>query len=212
MATLDTTKVKWVRYLAPGGVVLNFEGQAGLSSPKVLSTNMIKRLLDQKVIVEEINADETTTLLTEDNYNTDNGGLPVEDTVQVTDDIEATHSSIRDARQAARIAKISEEFKKRFSGEEEEETESKEISSLAISKSSATINVGQNISVAGMPTKVTATLDDGSNVELDLNWDMTDVDTTEEDIFEIKGTPVLTTDITNPGGKSVIFTLTVVAA
>ena len=212
MATLDTTKVKWVRYLAPGGVVLNFEGQAGLSKPKVLSTDMIKRLLDQKVIVEEINADETTTLLTKDNYNTDNGGLAVEDTVQVTDDVEATHSSIRDARQAARIAKISEEFKKRFSDEEEEETESKEISSLAISKSSATINVGQNISVAGMPTKVTATLDDGSNVELDLNWDMTDVDTTEEDIFEIKGTPVLTTGITNPGGKSVTFTLTVVAA
>ena len=212
MATLDTTKVKWVRYLAPGGVVLNFEGQAGLSKPKVLSTDMIKRLLDQKVIVEEINADETTTLLTEDNYNTDNGGLPVEDTIQVTDDVEATHSSIRDARQAARIAKISEEFKKRFSDEEEEETESKEISSLVISKSSATINVGQNISVAGMPTKVTATLDDGSNVELDLNWDMTDVDTTEEDIFEIKGTPVLTTGITNPGGKSVTFTLTVVAA
>ena len=212
MATLDTTKVKWVRYLAPGGVVLNFEGQAGLSRPKVLSTDMIKKLIDQKAIVEEIKADETTVLLTEDNYNKDNGGLAVQDTVQVTDDVEATHSSIRDARQAARIAKISEEFKKRFSDEEEEETESKEISSLAISKSSATINVGQNISVAGMPTKVTATLDDGSNVELDLNWDMTDVDTTEEDIFEIKGTPVLTTGITNPGGKSVTFTLTVVAA
>jgi hypothetical protein len=173
---------------------------------------MIKKLIDQKAIVEEIKADETTILLTEDNYNTDNGGLAVEDTVQVTDDVEATHSSIRDARQAARIAKISEEFKKRFSDEEEEETESKEISSLAISKSSATINVGQNISVAGMPTKVTATLDDGSKAELDLNWDMTDVDTTEEDIFEIKGTPVLTTGITNPGGKSVTFTLTVVAA
>ena len=213
MATLDTTKVKWVRYLAPGGVVLNFEGQTGLSKPKALTVGMIKRLLDQKAIVEEIKADETTILLTEDNYNKDNGGLPVQDTVQVTDDVEATHSSIRDARQAARIAKISEEFKKRFSGEEEEETEtSKEISSLAISKSSATINVGQNISVAEMPTKVTATLDDGSEAELDLDWDMTDVDTTEEDIFEIKGTPVLTTGITNPGSKSVTFTLTVVAA
>ena len=212
MATLDTTKYKWVRYLAPGGVVLNFEGQTGLSKPKVLSTVMIKKLIDQKAIVEEINEDETTTLLTEENYNTDNGGLAVEDTVQVTDDVEATHSSIRETRQAARIAKISEDFKKRFSGEEEEETESKEISSLAISKSSATINVGQDISVAEMPTKVTATLDDGSSVELDLDWDMTDVDTTDEDIFEIKGTPVLTTGITNTGDKSVTFTLTVVAA
>ena len=111
MATLDTTKVKWVRYLAPGGVVLNFEGQTGLSSPKALTVNMIKKLLDQGAIIEEINEDETTTLITEDNYNTDNGGLAVEDTVQVVDDIEKTHATARAAKQAARIAKIGEDFK-----------------------------------------------------------------------------------------------------
>jgi hypothetical protein len=108
MVTLDTTKFKLVKIIySPGGLVINYQGLTGLIfKPIVLSVELIEKLVKQKAIVVELKEDGTEVSLTTDNYNTDNGGIAVEDTAQIPANIEAEHITERQARQEARIADI----------------------------------------------------------------------------------------------------------
>jgi hypothetical protein len=58
--------------------------------------------------------------------------------------------------------------------------------------------------------KVTATLDDESEVELKLTWDTSDFVANTVGEYELIGTPVLTKNIYNSGDETVTFTLKVI--
>ena len=205
MATLDTTKFKWVRVWSPGGVVINFQGQTGLTKPMALSVETIKKYLDQKSIVEEIKDDETTLRLTLENYNTDNGGKAVEDTVILPADIEKIHADARAAEQQARIDRIEKEYKEYF-----EANDAKDIVLLTIATTELVVNKGTIVEDIKLPTKATATLDDESEVEVKLTWDTSDFVANTVGEYELVGTPVLTKGIYNSGGETVTFTLKVI--
>ncbi len=205
MATLDTTKYKWVRVWSPGGVVINYQGQTGLSKPMALSVETIKKYLDQRSIVEEIKDDETTLRLTLDNYDKDNGGLAVEDTVIFPADIEQIHADAREAEQQARIDRISKEYKEYF-----EINDAKDIVLLTIPTIELVVNKGTIVEDVKLPSKATATLDDESEVELKLTWDTSDFVANTVGEYELIGTPVLTQRIYNSGNETVTFTLKVI--
>jgi rhamnose utilization protein RhaD (predicted bifunctional aldolase and dehydrogenase) len=205
MATLDTTKFKWVRVWSPGGVVINFQGQTGLSKPMALSVETIKKYLDQKSIVEEIKDDETTLRLTLENYNTDNGGKAVEDTVIFPADIEKIHADARAAEQQARIDRIEKEYKEYF-----ETNHAKDIVLLTIATTELVVNKGTIVEDVKLPMKATATLDDESEVEVKLTWDTSDFVANTVGEYELIGTPVLTQGIYNSGEETVTFTLKVI--
>ena len=205
MATLNTTEYKWVRVWSPGGVVINYQGQTGLSKPMALPVAIIKKYLEQKAIVEEIKEDETTLRLTLDNYNTDNGGLAVEDTVIFPEDIEGIHTAARVAKQQARIDKIGEEYKEYF-----ENNDAKDIVLLTIAPTELVVNKGTIVEDVKLPSKVTATLDDESEVELKLTWDTSAFVANTVGEYKLVGTPVLTQGIYNSSDETVTFTLKVI--
>ena len=205
MATLATTEYKWVRVWSPGGVVINFQGQTGLSKPMALPVKTIKKYLEQKSIVEEIKDDETTVRLTLDNYDKNNGGLAVEDTVIFPADIEQIHADAREAEQQARIDRISKEYKEYF-----EINDAKDIVLLTIPTTELVVNKGTIVEDIKLPTKATATLDDESEVEVKLTWDTSDFIANTVGEYELVGTPVLTQGIYNSGEETVTFTLKVI--
>lgn len=205
MATLNTTEYKWVRVWSPGGVVINYQGQTGLSKPMALPVDIIKKYLEQKSIVEEIKEDETTVRLTLENYNKNNGGLAVEDTVIFPADIEQIHADARAAEQQARIDRIKKEYKEQF-----ETNDAKDIVLLTIATTELVVNKGTIVEDIKLPTKATATLDDESEVELKLTWDTSDFVANTVGEYELVGTPVLTQRIYNSGNETVTFTLKVI--
>jgi rhamnose utilization protein RhaD (predicted bifunctional aldolase and dehydrogenase) len=205
MATLNTTEYKWVRVWSPGGVVINFQGQTGLSKPMALPVAIIKKYLEQKSIVEEIKDDETTLRLTLENYNTDNGGKAVEDTVIFPADIEKIHADAREAEQQARIDRIEKEYKEYF-----ETNDAKDIVLLTIATTELVVNKGTIVEDVKLPMKATATLDDESEVEVKLTWDTSDFVANTVGEYELIGTPVLTQGIYNSGEETVTFTLKVI--
>ena len=205
MATLNTTEYKWVRVWSPGGVVINYQGQTGLSKPMALPVDIIKKYLEQKSIVEEIKDDETTVRLTLENYDKNNGGKAVEDTVILPADIEKIHADARAAEQQARIDRIEKEYKEYF-----ETNDAKDIVLLTIATTELVVNKGTIVEDIKLPTKATATLDDESEVEVKLTWDTSDFVANTVGEYELVGTPVLTQRIYNSGNETVTFTLKVI--
>lgn len=205
MAAADNAnKYKWVKILSPGGVVINYQGQTGFTNkPVVLSTDLIKEFIDQKALVIEL-GEESETILTEDNFDSDNGGLEVTEEDQIVENIEIIHSTAREEKQEARISKIGQEFKKYF-----EENASRNITALSIDVTEDDLPLTGYLGNAKIPGTTTATLDDGSEVELKLDWDTSEVDLVRGGEFNIIGTPILTKYISNTDNLTVTFKLTV---
>lgn len=118
---------KVVNIIAPAGVKINWQGITGYSEKVVVPTTIIKRLLAQGCKVEEVKEDETTVELTEDNYESDNGGMDPE-----TIDYDATVDYVellkeeRKAQHEARLKEIGEAYKKLFEEMEKAEEEKDE--------------------------------------------------------------------------------------
>ena len=205
MAAADNTnKYKWVKILSPGGVVINYQGQTGFTNkPVVLSTDLIKEFIDQKALVIEL-GEESEIILTEDNFDSDNGGLEVTEEDQIVENIEIIHSTAREEKQEVRISKIGQEFKKYF-----EENASRNIIALSIDVTEDDLPLTGYLGNAKIPGTTIATLDDGSEVELKLDWDTSEVDLIRGGEFNIIGTPILTKHISNTDNLTVTFKLTV---
>ena len=60
---------KMVRVVAPGGAMINFQGQTGTNRLAAISVENIKKLLIEKAIVEEFKSDGTVVRLNLDTYN-----------------------------------------------------------------------------------------------------------------------------------------------
>ena len=186
-------KAKWVRIYSPGGVTVNYQGQTGLTAPMVVSVANIKKFIERGAIVEEIKEDETTVLLTLDNYDKDNGCLAVDADAQYAGDVEEEHKSLRKAMQDARLKRIAEEM---FGVDDVEEIAIKVISVKAIADINTT--KGSKSSDLPLPNTVTANLSNGKTKDLGVTWDLTTVSLGATGPFTAKGTLKLVDDITNP--------------
>lgn len=186
-------KAKWVRIYSPGGVTVNYQGQTGLTAPMVVSVANIKKFIERGATVEEIKEDETTVLLTLDNYDKDNGCLAVDADAQYAGDVEEEHKSLRKAMQDARLKRIAEEM---FDVDDVEEIAIKVISVKVIADINTT--KGSKSSDLPLPNTVTANLSNGKTKDLGVTWDLTTVSLGATGTFTAKGTLKLVDDITNP--------------
>lgn len=105
---------KWVVVRAQGGVVANFQGQAGTSNALVLPFVIIKRLIDRGALVYELVEDADPIQLTADNYNTSNGGIEVPDEATVVADIEGEAEEMVAAIRQAEMDEKSNYYKELF--------------------------------------------------------------------------------------------------
>lgn len=101
---------KWVRITAPAGISCNYMAVTGNLNAIVVSFDIIKRLIDRGALVEELKTDGTFITLTDKNYNTDNKGKTVDDSIIIAADIEKEHEDIFQARYDARIEEIKKEI------------------------------------------------------------------------------------------------------
>ena len=118
----ETNKV--VNIIAPAGAVINWQGITGYTKEIVVPTTIIKRLLAQKCIVEEVKDDGTTVKLTEDNYESDNGGKDPSTVNKgpVVDYVELYKKELKE-RHDNRLKEIGEKYKEIFEKIEEAQEE-----------------------------------------------------------------------------------------
>lgn len=109
----ETNKV--VNIIAPAGVIINWQGITGYTKEIVIPTTMIKRLLAQNCIVEEVKDDGTTVKLTDDNYESDNGGKDPSTINKgpVVDYVEIYKTELKE-RHENRLKEIGEKYKELF--------------------------------------------------------------------------------------------------
>lgn len=118
------TTNKYVKLYVPAGVTLNYYVPQGYTLEAAVPTTLIKKALKRGCTVEELKKDGTTIPLTEENFESDNGGKPVEKDVTVVTDLEEIDIQEMEAEDKARMTAISEAYKKYFeelAGEESEE-------------------------------------------------------------------------------------------
>lgn len=123
------TTNKYVKLYVPAGVSLNYYVPQGTTLEAALPTTLIKKALVRGCTVEELKDDGTTVVLTEENFESDNGGKKVPEDATVVTDIEEI--DITEAKEAddAYVAEIAEMYKKYYEelaasedeGEEEED-------------------------------------------------------------------------------------------
>ena len=120
------TTNKYVKLYVPAGVTLNYYVPQGYTLEAAVPTTLIKKALKRGCTVEELKEDGTTIPLTEENFESDNGGKPVEKDATVVTDLEEIDIQEMEAEDKARMTAISEAYKKYFEelageGSEEEE-------------------------------------------------------------------------------------------
>lgn len=120
------TTNKYVKLYVPAGVTLNYYVPQGYTLEAAVPTTLIKKALKRGCTVEELKKDGTTIPLTEENFESDNGGKPVEKDATVVTDLEEIDIQEMEAEDKARMTAISEAYKKYFEelageGSEEEE-------------------------------------------------------------------------------------------
>ena len=117
------TTNKYVKLYVPAGVTLNYYVPQGYTLEAAVPTTLIKKALKRGCTVEELKKDGTTIPLTEENFESDNGGKPVEKDATVVTDLEEIDIQEMEAEDKARMTAISEAYKKYFEELENEETE-----------------------------------------------------------------------------------------
>lgn len=117
------TTNKYVKLYVPAGVTLNYYVPQGYTLEAAVPTTLIKKALKRGCTVEELKEDGTTVPLTEENFESDNGGKPVEKDATVVTDLEEIDIQEMEAEDKARMTAISEAYKKYFEELENEETE-----------------------------------------------------------------------------------------
>ena len=117
------TTNKYVKLYVPAGVSLNYYVPQGYTLEAAVPTTLIKKALKRGCTVEELKKDGTTIPLTEENFESDNGGKPVEKDATVVTDLEEIDIQEMEAEDKARMTAISEAYKKYFEELENEETE-----------------------------------------------------------------------------------------
>lgn len=121
------TTNKYVKLYVPAGVTLNYYVPQGYTLEAAVPTTLIKKALKRGCTVEELKKDGTTIPLTEENFESDNGGKPVEKDATVVTDLEEIDIQKMEAEDKARMTAISEAYKKYYEeiadegGSEEEE-------------------------------------------------------------------------------------------
>lgn len=120
------TTNKYVKLYVPAGVTLNYYVPQGYTLEAAVPTTLIKKALKRGCTVEELKKDGTTIPLTEENFESDNGGKPVEKDATVVTDLEEIDIQEMEAEDKARMTAISEAYKKYYEeladeGSEEEE-------------------------------------------------------------------------------------------
>lgn len=120
------TTNKYVKLYVPAGVTLNYYVPQGYTLEAAVPTTLIEKALKRGCTVEELKEDGTTVPLTEENFESDNGGKPVEKDATVVTDLEEIDIQEMEAEEKARMTAISEAYKKYFEELENEETEEEE--------------------------------------------------------------------------------------
>ena len=121
------TTNKYVKLYVPAGVTLNYYVPQGYTLEAAVPTTLIKKAIKRGCTVEELKKDGTTIPLTEENFESDNGGKPVEKDTTVVTDLEEIDIQEMEAEDKARMTAISEAYKKYYEeladeeGSEEEE-------------------------------------------------------------------------------------------
>lgn len=105
---------KMVRVVAPGGAMINFQGQTGTNRLAAISVENIKKLLIEKAIVEEFKSDGTVVRLDLDNYNQDNGGIEVDESVTIAPDLDKEAADRKEAIMKDKLKEIGAKYKEYF--------------------------------------------------------------------------------------------------
>ena len=105
---------KMVRVVAPGGAMINFQGQTGTNRLAAISVANIKKLLIEKAIVEEFKSDGTVVRLNLDNYNQDNGGIKVDESVTIAPDLDKEAADRKEAVMKDKLKEIGVKYKEYF--------------------------------------------------------------------------------------------------
>ena len=105
---------KMVRVVAPGGAMINFQGQTGTNRLAAISVENIKKLLIEKAIVEEFKSDGTVVRLNLDNYNQDNGGIEVDESVTIAPDLDKEAADRKEAVMKDKLKEIGAKYKEYF--------------------------------------------------------------------------------------------------
>ena len=105
---------KMVRVVAPGGAMINFQGQTGTNRLAAISVENIKKLLKEKAIVEEFKSDGTVVRLDLDNYNQDNGGIEVDESVTIAPDLDKEAADRKEAVMKDKLKEIGAKYKEYF--------------------------------------------------------------------------------------------------
>lgn len=108
------TTNKYVKLYVPAGVSLNYYVPQGTTLETVLPTTLIKKALVRGCTVEELKDDGTTVVLTEENFESDNGGKEVPENATVVTDIEEIDITEAKEADAAYVAEIAEMYKKYY--------------------------------------------------------------------------------------------------
>lgn len=168
---------KMVRVVAPGGVVVNFQGQTGTNRLAAISVENIKKLLMDKAIVEEFKEDGTVVRLTLENYNQDNGGIEVDESITIAPDLDKEAADKKEARMKAILEDIGAQYKAYF----DSVAASIESAPNAVSVATIrpiTITSGDDVTTS-LPTSVIVTLDNGKTEEALIDWDTSSFKNTE---------------------------------
>lgn len=120
------TTNKYVKLYVPAGVTLNYYVPQGYTLEAAVPTTLIKKAIKRGCTVEELKEDGTTVPLTEENFESDNGGKPVEKDATVVTDLEEIDIQEMEAEDKARMTAISEAYKKYYEELEEEGSEEEE--------------------------------------------------------------------------------------
>ena len=196
-------KAKWVRIYSPGGVTVNFQGQTGLTRPLVVSVDLLKKFIERGATVEEIKADETTVLLTLDNYNKDNGGIAVKDE-EYAPDLEAQHDSDAKAIHDAYVKDCTDEIVAKMT-----DIKKNAVKLVSVAKTNdLTFMIGTKFNTILLPYKVEATYSNNKKEMVPVLWDISKVDSTKESSYAVEGEPVLPQGVGNPDKVKVTCNVT----
>ena len=196
-------KAKWVRIYSPGGVTVNFQGQTGLTRPLVVSVDLLKKFIERGATVEEIKADETTVLLTLDNYNKDNGGIAVKDE-EYAPDLEAQHDSDAKAIHDAYVKDCTDEIVAKMT-----DIKNNAVKLVSVAKTNdLTFMIGTKFNTILLPYKVEATYSNNKKEMVPVIWDISKVDSTKEAAYAVEGEPVLPQGVGNPDKVKVTCNVT----
>ena len=196
-------KAKWVRIYSPGGVTVNFQGQTGLTRPLVVSVDLLKKFIERGATVEEIKADETTVLLTLDNYNKDNGGIAVKDE-EYAPDLEAQHDDDAKAIHDAYVKDCTDEIVAKMA-----DIKKNAVKLVSVAKTNdLTFMIGTKFNTILLPYKVEATYSNNKKEMVPIIWDISKVDSAKEASYAVEGEPVLPQGVGNPDKVKVTCNVT----